>query len=93
MYFQGQQGLVDLGAQWVHGEIGNAVYETAYPRGLLTDGHDFDNIQFATSYGDIVGEKITEKARLVFYKLRHPDDVTTQPDLLTESCGTVFTNM
>uniref|UniRef100_A0A146L738 Peroxisomal N(1)-acetyl-spermine/spermidine oxidase n=1 Tax=Lygus hesperus TaxID=30085 RepID=A0A146L738_LYGHE len=45
---------VDLGAHWVHGEEGNAVYEIGNQLGLLTPSGDFGNIEFFADDGSEV---------------------------------------
>lgn len=41
--------VVDLGAHWVHGEIGNVVYNLANPLNLLDHSGDFANVEFVLS--------------------------------------------
>lgn len=38
-YFEGDD-LIDLGGEWVHGEVGNVVFELAWPLGLLERSAD-----------------------------------------------------
>ena len=49
------ENIVDLGAEWVHGEVGNVVYEMAEPLELL--GHQnkgiYTNMAFVWSGGAV----------------------------------------
>lgn len=69
--------IVDLGAQWVHGEKGNVVFEKAHQLNLLESNYDEmveDGILFVDSAGNLVSE---EKA-VFFMKLL--DTINTRSD-------------
>ncbi|KAG8237515.1 hypothetical protein J437_LFUL017565 [Ladona fulva] len=53
---------VDMGAQWVHGEKNNVVYEMAEPHDLLeSSSSHYPETSFVTSAGELVSSTITEK--------------------------------
>jgi hypothetical protein len=55
-------GVLDLGAQWVHGEVGNVVCSMAQRYGLLTaSGTGMLDIPFIDSTGKIVDWEVSEK--------------------------------
>ncbi|KAK7081992.1 hypothetical protein SK128_023928, partial [Halocaridina rubra] len=57
----GPQSHLDLGAQWVHGEVGNKIYETAKSRDLLSDFLSVDGKgAFYTENGDQIKDNIVE---------------------------------
>ncbi|XP_075223796.1 peroxisomal N(1)-acetyl-spermine/spermidine oxidase-like isoform X3 [Lycorma delicatula] len=53
---------VDLGAQWVHGEDGNVVYEMAKPEGIISDSaSDFVKVQCVLSDKTFVDLDLTSR--------------------------------
>lgn len=62
--------VVDLGAQWVHGEKGNVVYKLAQPHGLIESSSklkNYENHIFATSDGKILPTKESAEIWKLFY--------------------------
>ncbi|XP_071447992.1 uncharacterized protein [Hetaerina americana] len=54
--------VVDMGAQWVHGEKNNVVYQLAKPHKLLEESSSYyPDTQFVTSSGDIVDNDFTDQ--------------------------------
>ena len=57
-----ENGVLDLGAQWVHGEVGNVVSSMAHKYGLLTaSGTGMLDTPFIDSTGKIVDQEVSEK--------------------------------
>lgn len=57
-----EDAVLDLGAQWVHGEVGNVVCSMANKYGLLTASDaDILEPQYIDSTGKIIDKEITEK--------------------------------
>jgi len=55
-------GVLELGAQWVHGEVGNVVSSMAHKYGLLTaSGTGILDTPFIDSTGKIVDQEVSEK--------------------------------
>jgi len=54
--------VLELGAQWVHGEVGNVVCSMAHKYGLLTasDTEILDSL-YIDSTGKIVDQEVSEK--------------------------------
>lgn len=66
-------GHIDIGAQWIHGEQGNVVFQMASAHNLVSDRRDtigqFINSTFITSSGsEIKSNKLSEYLSL-FYSL------------------------
>ncbi|CAD6204122.1 GSCOCG00009874001-RA-CDS [Cotesia congregata] len=62
--------VVDLGAQWVHGEKDNAAYKLAHPLGLLESSsklNNYSNHVFAMSDGKIVPAEETAEIWRLYY--------------------------
>lgn len=60
-------GVVELGCQWVHGEVGNVVFKMASEHDLLMEsvvGSDFEKMFFVDSSGNVVDRE--ESAQLFF---------------------------
>jgi hypothetical protein len=54
--------VLDLGAQWVHGEVGNVVCSMAQKYGLLTaSGTGILDTAYIESTGKIVDQEVSEK--------------------------------
>lgn len=57
-----ENGVLELGAQWVHGEVGNVVCSMAHKYGLLTaSGTGILDTPFIDSTGKIVDQEVSEK--------------------------------
>ncbi|CAL7938139.1 unnamed protein product [Xylocopa violacea] len=50
--------LIDLGAQWIHGEKGNVVYELAAPLNLTDHSSSYNNL-FYMSTGELIEPSLT----------------------------------
>ncbi|XP_033209527.1 spermine oxidase-like [Belonocnema kinseyi] len=81
--------LVDLGGQWVHGEIGNVAYELAFPLGLLEKDYFTNRIQeLYDSSGTLVDQRMTNDI-LEFYMQISQKNFTEK---LNVSIGELATN-
>lgn len=62
---------MDLGAQWVHGESGNIVFELASKHGLLDTFNllDFNNHDFVTSNGELQPKDESTEALMVYFNI------------------------
>ncbi|XP_054009840.1 spermine oxidase-like isoform X1 [Hylaeus anthracinus] len=84
--------VVELGAQWVHGERGNVVFDLAFPYKLLDSSkcfNDFDGHIFVTAKGEILSKKeSTETLKLYYYISEHTSDEINNAD----SYGEYFIN-
>lgn len=70
--------VVELGAQWVHGERGNVVFDLAFPHKVLDSSrcfNDFSGHIFVTSKGEILSKKeATETLKLYYDISEHVSD-------------------
>lgn len=83
--------MVELGAQWVHGEHGNIVFDLASPHNLLDSSrcfNDFNRHVFATAKGEIMLNVEATETLKIYYDISEqmPDDTNA------ESYGEYFTN-
>ncbi|XP_011688273.1 PREDICTED: polyamine oxidase-like [Wasmannia auropunctata] len=63
------ENVVDLGAQWVHGQIGNVVFELASKHNLLSSfavQRDFSKQEFVTINGEIMPREDNIKILTIF---------------------------
>lgn len=61
--------MVDLGGQWVHGEKGNIVFETAWPLGLLERGNFLDGrFELFNSCGKRMNQTIADDLKRFFFE-------------------------
>ena len=65
-------GVLEMGAQWIHGERDNAVYELASARGFSCDSTAFDTITYARSSGEIIEPELTSKLLEICGNLLEP---------------------
>jgi hypothetical protein len=57
-----ENAVLDLGAQWVHGEVGNVVFSMANKYGLLTEsGTEILDAPYIDSTGKIVDQEVAKK--------------------------------
>lgn len=64
--------MVDLGAQWVHGEIGNVVFELASKHNLLSSFSkliDPAKHNFFTSNGEVVPKDESKEAITIYFNI------------------------
>ncbi|XP_043269280.1 spermine oxidase isoform X3 [Venturia canescens] len=64
--------VVDLGAQWVHGESQNIGYNLASPHGLLESSHnlnDFEKHSFVNSKGELIPAEQASKVWKLYYEI------------------------
>lgn len=64
--------VVELGAQWVHGEHENIVFDLASPHKLLDSSkcfNDFDKHIFVTANGEILSKKESVEAFKIYYDI------------------------
>lgn len=62
--------VVDLGAQWVHGQSGNVVYEMASKHNLLSSFAvllDPSKHEFVTINGEIIPTEESSKALMIYF--------------------------
>lgn len=64
-------GYIDIGAQWIHGEEGNVVFEMASAKNLVSDRREtmqqFINSTFITSSGrEIKSESLQEYLNIAY---------------------------
>ncbi|XP_069684370.1 spermine oxidase-like isoform X2 [Periplaneta americana] len=86
-------GVVELGAQWVHGEEGNVVFAMASQNGLLMDStisDEYGNASFIDSSGRIIDTDISKQ----FYNILEEIGETGSDDLqnFTGSLGEYYTD-
>jgi monoamine oxidase len=66
---------LDMGAQWIHGEGGNVVYQMASKLNLTKASIiDDDNYEFIKSNGDLVNKKIGQEQFNFFYTLTEENE-------------------
>lgn len=73
--------VVDLGAQWVHGEIGNVVHELASKHDLLSSFctfFDASKHEFFTINGEKIPERESFEALTIYYNMMKeaPDELS-----------------
>lgn len=91
--FISAENIIELGAQWCHGEENNIVYSLAAPYNLLESSkniHDHTKHIFVNSNGEIVSERETVEILQIYYKIiENADEVDHKPGT---SFGEYFTN-
>lgn len=63
---------MELGAQWVHGEQGNVVFDLAYPHKLLDSSkcfNEFDRHLFVTAKGEILSKEESIETLKIYYDI------------------------
>lgn len=63
---------MDLGAQWIHGEIGNVVYELASNQNLLSSFSIFldpTKHNFITSNGEVIPKDESNEALTIYFNI------------------------
>ena len=88
-----ENSFVELGAQWVHGEEGNPLYELASERQLLSDpkkdyGTEGEG-HFCTDDGDIIDNQLVDDAIMAMDRIKE-DLADGHYDILQTSCDDVF---
>ncbi|KAL6435180.1 hypothetical protein ACFW04_005336 [Cataglyphis niger] len=66
------ENVVDLGAQWVHGESGNVIYELASKHNLLGSFINFfdpTKHNFVTSSGEMIPKDESNEAVIIFFNI------------------------
>lgn len=85
------ENVVDLGAQWVHGEIGNVVFELASKHNLLSSFSiliDPAKHTFVTGNGEVVPKDESSKALTIFFNI--VDNAKENLEKETGSFGNYF---
>ncbi|KAF7382463.1 hypothetical protein HZH68_015382 [Vespula germanica] len=85
--------VVELGAQWVHGERGNIVFNLAFPHKLLDSSetlHDFSKQIFVTPKGKIIPQERSIELLKAYYDIS--DRSTEDLKNATGSYGEYFCN-
>jgi len=57
--YQILDGVLEMGAQWIHGKTNNVVYGLASARHLTCDSTAFDRIIYTRSSGEIIEPEVT----------------------------------
>lgn len=71
--------VLELGAQWVHGEEKNVVYELASPHNLLH--HDlFPEKVFVNAKGDVIPSNESAPVMELYHKIS--DDIESRTDVI-----------
>lgn len=85
--------LVDIGAQWVHGQINNTVYELASPLGVLEVPEEIEGTIFETynSEGHMIPQSITENFFNLFMAIEDASSEGTRGR--NDSVGDFFIDM
>lgn len=67
--------VIDLGAQWVHGE--NIVFDLANPHNLLESDYvrDYEKNLFADAHGNIISPNESGNAIAIYFKLCEWDEI------------------
>ncbi|XP_055625294.1 spermine oxidase-like [Toxorhynchites rutilus septentrionalis] len=82
------ENVVDLGAQWCHGEKNNVVHELAAPLGLLESSVVGRENMFIRDNGDVVPKKISDRLMVIAEALVESDEFAsydgTVGDFVTE---------
>ncbi|XP_043478885.1 spermine oxidase-like isoform X2 [Leptopilina heterotoma] len=61
--------MVDMGGQWVHGEKGNIVFESAWPHGLLERGNFLDGqFELFDSSGKKMNQSVADDLKKFFFQ-------------------------
>lgn len=84
--------VVELGAQWVHGEQENVVFDLAYPHKLLDSSKCFNELDrhlFVTAKGEILSKEESIETLKIYYDISEniSDDIHN-----SESYGEYFIN-
>ncbi|KYQ55637.1 hypothetical protein ALC60_05481 [Trachymyrmex zeteki] len=64
------ENVVDLGAQWVHGESGNVVFDLASKHDLLDSFavlYDSNKHEFITINGEVISNDESNEALMIYY--------------------------
>lgn len=68
-------GLVEIGAQWCHGEKKNVVYEMAKGLHILCPSHnDYSTLTFIYPNGHVLDRQITDKLTEIGQNILYEDD-------------------
>ena len=79
--------MVDVGGQWVHGEVDNISYELAWPLGLLEHSSPTRPVEFYCSSGPTIDKDTSTKL------IEHFFNVESEPipdEYLGRSIGEVY---
>lgn len=79
---------VDLGAQWIHGELGNAAFELANPLGIVDKSNEPD-FDFEQEYTDSLGKPLNPElaSNISEFLMTHVIGVTFDENTSYESIG------
>lgn len=83
--------MVELGAQWVHGESGNVVFELASKHNLLDSFSNFfdpTKHNFVTSSGEMISKDESKEAVMIFFDITNNAQEELKEE--TESFGNYF---
>ncbi|KAK4290332.1 hypothetical protein Pmani_032145 [Petrolisthes manimaculis] len=90
------QGVVELGAQWIHGEVGNVLHKVAASRGLLHHHLSLDGKgTFITENGQVINEDIVRHVSKVMEEadeecISFCDDIENNGNIEQLSVGEFF---
>lgn len=80
--------IVDIGGQWVHGEVGNIVYEMVKDLDYLSPSFNtYDDITFYLPDGTVLDKAITDKLLKIAKDVLGDNDTD---EYLAESFGSFF---
>lgn len=82
--------LVDLGAQWIHGEKGNVVYELVAPLNITDNSKPYDD-EVYTSTGELIDTRITKNLTDSYFKYLESIENITNNECY-DSIGECFEN-
>nr|XP_029721960.1 spermine oxidase-like [Aedes albopictus] len=71
------ENVIDLGAQWCHGEKNNAVYELAGPLGLLESSVVASGNVLIKNSGEIVPQEVTDRLMAVANEVMEADEMAS----------------
>ena len=83
--------MVDLGGQWVHGEVGNVAFELAWPLDLLERG-EFGNRshELFDSSGNLMDQTTTDDIINFFLLINDEMEVGSRSERMNGSIGEYF---
>lgn len=82
--------LVDLGAQWIHGEKGNVVYELVAPLNITDNSKPYDD-EVYTSTGELIDTRITKNLTDNYFNYLESIEYITNNECY-DSIGECFEN-
>lgn len=73
--------IIDLGAQWIHGEVDNAVFQLVKDTDLCNVAEvTFENMFFVHSSLGVLDQKVSERYLTLFNEVREEIDEENLPE-------------